>query len=334
MYFPIKSLCEALDNKDVTVFNDMLHAVKDSGFARKEVVPFATASESAGKLVVYPNLMLNVKPSVKIKTPKNIYHYKTRIAPIVKSFKQDIKVPKIRENKWGRDPFRTFNIAQEVAITKYVRELLEGTITDHELRDLSAVIEYNITHRHNVNIVYAETPEDYVEMHKAGVSCMATPNVDKTTYDHYGDESARYQIFRELGLWPSHFYSFCPQIQGVYVKNKGAATARAFIFNNHYGSLYGGVGCGTLTEHLRKEGVKYGAGGRIKIKEAFEIPAVTWRGQKLCPVPTCDNLAHGYYVTYDEARDVFIVGPTGDHLMEYSYSYKGWISSKGKPVHA
>lgn len=238
---------------------------------------------------------------------------------------------------------RGLKVAFEDGVTKFVLEKTSLTIAryltrqlklkedhgwaDHEIRDFALELEVDMK---PPEIKHCETPQDYVEMYRCGMSsCMRVG-----TYSHVKGNVSQ-DILTKLGLWPSIWYHYNPYCQGLYtVDIKGKPTSRTFILEKKaYSHFYSdNVAHSNHAEKvLRDKGFSYKTYGGISITEPFRVPGVELDGTFYGPIPHCDDFNKGFGMAFDTKTKEFVFG--GDGLkINSTYSYPGWLEHTKVPA--
>jgi hypothetical protein len=251
----------------------------------------------------------------------------------------------IREQAKSLPHIRTENgiifqlTGKTLSIARYLTrelKLIDLGWKDHQIRDLADKIEMDLNPA-NDDLVMCKTPEDYIEMYKAGSSCMT---VGTNGYGHL--KSICTSIWDEQKLWPTIWYHYNPHTQGVYLKYKGRPDARCFLLTGEgrgwhtssgiYASTY--ECSGRLRRLLDQQGFKtipykYGdpnSGGKEKITQEFRVPGVLHLDKYYGAVPNCDDIVKPFCVSFDPVTKDFVFGPKGDHQISNTYNYGGWIN--------
>lgn len=311
----------------ISTFGEILAALEKFGIPRKEVVPMGILYANY-KVKVYDNMQLKIGKTVKITHFEDIVSVPYRFSPIVKTYKEERDGRKAR--KW-EDPYSTLTKEKNTTLQKYIKDIIDIDLPDHTLRDLSEKVNNSI--HNNITLHPCETVEECVEAHKYGQSCMRVGS------SHFGNNSLRNRIFKDLALWPSMFYAFCPQIKVVLIKERGKPIGRTYIFDTKgdgefdgYGTIYVDYGFRAIVsvrEKLKMEGYVLRS---VSVKVPFEIPAVKYKNKSICPIISNDKLSYYFYVKYNEKKDIFMFSPKvkeGWRRVGDSYAYQGWMNTAG-----
>ncbi len=144
---------------------------------------------------------------------------------------------------------------------------------------------------------FGNTPEFYTRMYKVSSSCMT---VAKRTCS-----ALEWKIYKHTGEWCSAWYAYFPGLKGVILYHKGKGVARTFVYDGGYGNYIYGLHEDVMRELLDKGGHKEKFDMRIKIPKPFRVPAITYEGQKYCPMPRAEIVAWPFYVAYERNGFVF-----------------------------
>jgi hypothetical protein len=169
-------------------------------------------------------------------------------------------------------------------------------------------------------LVYAEKPEDFVEMYATGPgSCMSWSKGDERTWEFMPDH---------LDIHPTSFFAFHPYTKGCYIKSKGKVAARAILYNVRDGEWqYGRVYASNTKMHTIFENALRDAG--INTLETnfgrsadFDMNIYEFKGKQIVPMPYFDNIGGAMHLKLDEKEKVVKVS-IGSKVSGANYSSEG-----------
>lgn len=198
--------------------------------------------------------------------------------------------------------YETMTIAR--ALTRYSN--IEHCFSAAQIRDLAAYIEIA---RKPFELLYADKPEDFIQMYSATVhSCMSNNKANDL-----------WKVLEHAKHHPTSFFSYHPHVRGVYAIEKGKIAARTFLYQQDsgkwkFGRVYGSnAGLVEKFQNAMKE-VGYQAmpphndeRGKYRRNVKFSIPGIPFGGDWMMPVPYCDNLTHDIRVDWNKDKKEFDV---------------------------
>lgn len=257
---------------------------------------------------VYPNIILDAGTNAASLANVNIIDVASAFSTFVSLYEKD-KDSAFFDKKWG-NPKDKFEAYQDQGIATVLTSILKDHYKDHQIRDMAQKIE---NARKPLQLLYAETPEDFTTMYGSGPSsCMSQT----------GGSHTNWKSLTEAGLCPASFYSYFPYTKGAYIMVNGKVGARCILWRDpkkenvwYAGRIYSSNG--ELSRKFSDCLTNAGIGmlyENIKVPDGVvvNVPGVPWKGntggQYIMPFPYFDNLDYygkGFTATFNQETKMF-----------------------------
>lgn len=177
---------------------------------------------------------------------------------------------------------------------------------DNFIRDVAAGIDEQ---RKPVELIFAEKPEDFVDMYRTGPqSCMSWVSA--------GAEGRGWAFMPDqVKIHPTSFFAYHPYTKGAYIKFKDTVACRTICYQQEDGKWYYGRIYSTNAKMLSvfENGLKERGitklSGRFNRKAKFEIDSFQHKqvAAKFMPRPYFDDMESNFLISYDDKTDKFTV---------------------------
>lgn len=176
-----------------------------------------------------------------------------------------------------------------------------------------------------MKLVFCKDPKDYVDMYTNGIrSCMQNEQfLIKYPNAPASEVRLRDALYKAHKTWPSVFYHYYPNTQGVMLVNaRGTILARTLLLKQDedkefktYGNIYGSYSeKERMEQYLKRAGYVSVdnedalAEDCVGTQQRFEVPAIDTIMGVLCPWPFSDHIEVGEFgrMHYDKAKKVFV----------------------------
>jgi hypothetical protein len=307
--------------------------LKQVGHTVPEIWPLFKLDPVNQQVIIHRHAHVRVSPYfTKIRVSKAAFK------PTLDVFKSDTSHP-MKRRKWDK-PTDTLAQVQNISIPKFLQDIMKVDRTADALRDLATHL-LNYTHDKNTdpNLYFCSTPKDYVDLHRIqNGSCMQVGS------NH--TMGARAALLKSHDVWPSIWYHYCPQVQGVAYKSaSGEWLARGFLLRDGDKGPWTSICRGRSEYNDKDSSDKLDAAmlkitnnsnrGVITINVRFTIPVeYEYGGKAACPIPYHDSIMDGYYIAYSHKENIFEIIPAKEfkerdgwksYHMRGHYETKGWV---------
>ncbi len=293
-----------------------------------------------GLSIAYPTLFITLHPSsptlLRVYTNIPIDSVPTEVSTmsctnVLKTFLSEYEADMLDEKKklkWAtlERAITRFEVYVDLPTSAVVARYLFPTKSSDEVRNIANRID-NV--RKPMELIYADTPEDYVTMYGSGPhSCMAFS----------GEGKENWKFFKEYNLCPASWYAYYPNTRGAYVLKADKVLARVMLFLDdgkwRYGRIYPIPGANIrekFVETLQAQGITELKGNhRPTPGISFTIPGVLIKDNNYgCPWPYFDDIPRepsDWGISFNKETKEFTIQYKPTKLASY-YNRTGHIQS-------
>ena len=178
------------------------------------------------------------------------------------------------------------NQRQDMSVSRVLARAV--SFNDEDITDaqyIDNISQYIIEMNEPATFIMANTVDDFRRMYtrhstETPSSCM----------------DSRHSFALPSKIRPVDFYGFCPDTRGAYITRGDTMLARAVLWRDHktddwfYSRIYASrnANAAELVNHLKKQGIKSAEGSRVSTRCEFDVPAATYNGSSVCPMPYFD----------------------------------------------